>query len=200
MLKIFKRKNNDTVLSWDSITLSQFEQIEAIVKDGEKAKEQRIKRLLYGEEGGSIDFLNNEAPKIDWKKKYWINGREYRLQADMTKFNLSQFIDYQNGKCLRDWLSVVLIPIKAKGYNDGTYSIGEVKEAIGSMHIVDAMAVSVFLKRQSQCSLLIMKDYLAEQTRKITEMKGLSEEQRNSLQRQYTGFSNSLNLLLSISD
>lgn len=188
-----KNKKQTTNKTWDDITLKEFQAIEEIVNDDKPAKEQRIKRLLYGEQGGDIEFLNNKPEPNQYRKGYELNGTYYKLEADMTKFNLSQMIDYQQGKTLQDWLSVVLVPCRVYEkchYNDGSYDLQQVKEDVLDIKIKDAMGVANFLKRQSQACFLLMIDFLQKQAKQMETMKeGLSEEQKASLIQQTTDFS-----------
>lgn len=189
----FKKKKEKTVMGWEDLTLDQFTEIEKIMKDDNNAKELRIMDLLYGDKG-DISFLNSQPKTVMWKDSYWIAGRKYRLKADMSKFSISQMIDYQSGKNMYDWLAVVLVPNTAKSYNDGSYDMGEVKKGIGKMRLLDALAISNFLKRQCVALSLLMKDFLSQKMREIAESKALTQEQKEQVRSQITVFSRFVSL------
>lgn len=140
-----KKKNQK--MTWRDVTLAQFEEINAIITGESKTKELEIVRVLYGEERGNIDFLNEQCPREKHAAKYWINGKQYRLSADITNLSMSQYIDAGNANTTTDMLAALLIPCSAAKYNDG-YNMDDVRADIRHMSIVDVNAIAFFLNKQ----------------------------------------------------
>ena len=117
-----------------------------------------------------VEFLEEYGFLQAWKDKYIVNGREYEFHGDIPSITTAQYIDYQTYMKekpvdLQKVISVFLIP-KGHTYNDG-YKIEEVMADISDMLIVDVQALGFFIQKQSALFILITKDYLSHQMKKM---------------------------------
>lgn len=188
MYKSKKMKKQITIKTgWEVITLKEFEQIDQIVHADIPADYKAVNLLsvLSGEDVSlfenlpihqftdlvkHIDFITTELPEVKVKDKYIVNGREYEFHGDIPSITTAQYIDYQTYMKekpvdLQKVISVFLIP-KGHTYNDG-YKIEEVLADINDMLIVDVQALGFFIQKQSALFILITKDYLSHQMKKM---------------------------------
>lgn len=161
---LFKRHKKKESKGWADVTLKQFTEVERILKSKTPTMEMELKRAIYGEDGGTIAFLNEPIRKKNIKKDYWIHGRQYRTSADLSRLTMSQYIDASNSKTNRDLLSVLLIPY-GHAYNDG-YDMEEVKADIDNLDMVTVQSIAFFLSRQLATFGLCMADSLERQAQK----------------------------------
>ena len=94
--------------NWSDITLQQYYQIKELLTNEDEYTVLNILDVLYGIDSASLplnelakynsalDFLKDEIPVVDIKKKYNINGHTYDSNCELTKVSTAQFIDYQN--------------------------------------------------------------------------------------------------------
>lgn len=186
---MFTIENINMVNSWGEMTLSQFIELEQILKADipETYKSANIVSCLSGlslEEVENLPlttftrlnnqtlFLLDEIPTTKHKDYYIINNTKYVLKADVTDITTSQYIDYQSyikeGDLVK-LLSLFLIPEGHK-YNDG-YNMSKVQYDIENMVLLDAQSIAFFLRIQLAASILIMKDCLKEQMKKEKKPK-----------------------------
>lgn len=136
--------------SWSDITISDYKKMLKISEDEYLSpieKDAGVLAVICGcEESdiwnlgvnefnilrGDMEFLNHfDFPK-DWKmRKMKIAGEEYEVQADVSKFTVSQYMDYQSlwkskEKHMGSMLTVFLVP-RGKKYNEG-YDINRLAE------------------------------------------------------------------------
>ena len=100
----------------------------------------------------AASFLLEKPEPVKHKRKYEINGREYKLFKDPSEMTVAQYIDfqaiYQDGfdKRPAELLSIMLIP-KGHTYNDGY----DKEEAINDMYdlsVVEGLGIcDFFMKR-----------------------------------------------------
>ena len=104
----------------------------------EKSFEEAIK-LLYGIDINTIplsELHNYTIPKKEKETQITdfvtIKGTTYKVVKDMQQITYSQFVDFQQYAKTKDVVgmcSCFLIP-KEGGYNDGSYSLEELKEGL----------------------------------------------------------------------
>ena len=94
--------------TWSDITLQQYYQIKELLTNEDEYTVLNILDVLYGIDSASLpisalskynnalDFLKDEIPVVDIKKKYNIHGHTYESNCELTKVSTAQFIDYQN--------------------------------------------------------------------------------------------------------
>lgn len=173
--------------SWEAITLKEYEQIEQILKSDIPVDYKAVNLLsvLSGEEVGLfenlplhqfskltklLNFLTVEMPEVKVKDSYEINGRKYVVKADIPSISTAQYIDYQTYMKekpvdLQKVISVFLIP-EGHSYNDG-YKIEEVLADIHDMRIMDVQALGFFIQKQSALFIIVTRDYLSHQMKKM---------------------------------
>ena len=178
--------------NWYDITLQQYYQIKELLTNEDEYTALNILDVLYGIDSASLpltelshynnalDFLKDEIPVVDIKKKYNINGHTYESNCELTKVSTAQFIDYQNYLKEKEpkyekLISVFFIPENHQ-YNDG-YSIKEVQDDILHMSMVDVQSIAFFIKKQFQLLLSLFQFYL---TQSIHQMN-LTKEQKQKL-------------------
>lgn len=178
--------------NWSDITLQQYYQIKELLTNEDEYTALNILDVLYGIDSASLplsalskynsalDFLKDEIPVVDIKKKYNINGNTYESNCELTKVSTAQFIDYQNYLKEKEpkyekLISVFFIP-EGHQYNDG-YSIKEVQDDILHMSMVDVQSIAFFIKKQFQLLLSLFQFYL---TLSIQKMN-LNKEQKQKL-------------------
>lgn len=178
-LTLFKRKKEHS-FGWEDLTVEKFNEIIAITKDDKPSKELRIKHLIFGDNEGSILFLNQEIPTVEYRKHYTLNGRKYYLSARYDRMTTSQFVDFTTCGQNHEKLSAVLIPQGHK-YNDG-YDIDLVKHDILSMKMTDYRAIANFLVRQSQVLLLLMEGSSEKVMTRLTSLTPLKSITSNTME------------------
>lgn len=154
-----EKKKQMNVKTWRDVTLAQFEAINDIIASKSNTQELEIVRVLYGEDRGNIDFMNEQCPREKHHDKYWINGKQYRLSADITDLSMSQYIDAGNAQNTTELLACLLIPVSAHGYADG-YDVRDVRQEIRDMSIVDVNAIAFFLSKQIALFVKIIQSSL----------------------------------------
>ena len=178
--------------TWSDITLQQYYQIKELLTNEDEYTALNILDVLYGIDSASLplsalskynaalDFLKDEIPVVDIKKKYNINGHTYESNCELTKVSTAQFIDYQNYLKEKEpkyekLISVFFIP-EGHSYNDG-YSIKEVQTDILHMNMCDVQSIAFFINKQLQLFLSLFQFYL---TQSIHQMN-LTKEQKQKL-------------------
>ena len=178
--------------TWSDITLQQYYQIKELLTNEDEYTVLNILDVLYGIDSASLplsalskynsalDFLKDEIPVVDIKKKYNINGHTYESNCELTKVSTAQFIDYQNYLKEKEpkyekLLSVFFIP-EGHQYNDG-YNIKEVQTDILHMSMVDVQSIAFFIKKQLQLFLSLFQFYLVKSIQKMN----LTKEQKQKL-------------------
>lgn len=178
--------------TWSDITLQQYYQIKELLTNEDEYTVLNILDVLYGIDSASmplsalskynnaLDFLKDEIPVVDIKKKYNINGHTYESNCELTKVSTAQFIDYQNYLKEKEpkyekLISVLFIP-EGHSYNDG-YSIKEVQDDILHMSMVDVQSIAFFIKKQFQLLLSLFQFYLTQSIQKMH----LTKDQKQKL-------------------
>ena len=178
--------------TWSDITLQQYYQIKELLTNEDEYTVLNILDVLYGIDSASLpisalskynnalDFLKDEIPVVNIKKKYNINGHTYDSNLELTKVSTAQFIDYQNYLKEKEpryekLISVLFIP-EGHQYNDG-YNIQEVQDDILHMSMVDVQSIAFFIKKQFQLLLSLFQFYL---TQSIQQMN-LTKDQKQKL-------------------
>ena len=178
--------------TWSDITLQQYYQIKELLTNEDEYTALNILDVLYGIDSASLplsalskynaalDFLKDEIPVVDIKKKYNINGHTYESNCELTKVSTAQFIDYQNYLKEKEpkyekLISVFFIP-EGHTYNDG-YSIKEVQTDILQLPFVDVQSIAFFIKKQFQLLLSLFQFYLTQSIQKMN----LNKEQKQKL-------------------
>ena len=178
--------------TWSDITLQQYYQIKELLINEDEYTVLNILDVLYGIDSSSmsisalskynaaLDFLKDEIPVVDIKKKYNINGHTYESNCELTKVSTAQFIDYQNylkekQPKYEKLLSVFFIPENHQ-YNDG-YSIKEVQDDILHMSMVDVQSIAFFIKKQLSLLLSLFQFYLTQSIQKMH----LTKQQKQKL-------------------
>ena len=186
--------------TWSDITLQQYYQIKELLTNEDEYTVLNILDVLYGIDSASLplsalskynnalDFLKDEIPVVDIKKKYNINGHTYESNCELTKVSTAQFIDYQNylkekQPRYEKLISVLFIPENHQ-YNDG-YSIKEVQDDILHMSMVDVQSIAFFIKKQLSLLLSLFQFYLTQSIQKMnlnTDQKQKLLDQLSALQ------------------
>ena len=178
--------------TWSDITLQQYYQIKELLTNEDEYTVLNILDVIYDIDSASmsisalskynnaLDFLKDEIPVVDIKKKYNINGNTYESNCELTKVSTAQFIDYQNylkekQPKYEKLLSVFFIPENHQ-YNDG-YSIQEVQDDILHMSMVDVQSIAFFIKKQLSLLLSLFQFYLTQSIQKMN----LTKDQKQKL-------------------
>lgn len=178
--------------TWSDITLQQYYQIKELLTNEDEYTVLNILDVLYDIDSASLpisslskynnalDFLKDEIPVVNIKKKYNINGHTYESNCELTKVSTAQFIDYQNYLKEKEpkyekLISVLFIP-EGHSYNDG-YNIKEVQDDILHMSMVDVQSIAFFIKKQFQLLLSLFQFYLTQSIQKMN----LTKDQKTKL-------------------
>lgn len=173
--------------NWKEITVNEFIQLEQLLKADipESYRTAHVVALLSNKTldevedlplqtfmslSKNISFIQEQPKYNDVEKEYTINNHVYELHADVTQISTAQYIDYQNyskeeEKDITKLLSCWLIP-KGHKYNDG-YDMKEVIDDAGDMLLQDAMGICFFFPKQLAASILILKDSLSKNLKKM---------------------------------
>ena len=181
-------------MKWNDVTVSQFLELQNIVKTtDEEDRIISIMELLFGEEvtdlpipefnkkAKELDFLGSEVPTNHIVNKVEVNGHKYTIDALVGHISTAQYIDFTNymkddpEKNIDKILSVFFIP-KGHKYNDG-YDMLEVMKDMRCLPIDIAMSESFFFSRQFKKFIQIFRSYSLKQIRKTT----MSREQKKQL-------------------
>lgn len=187
---------------WDDISISLYKEIvEATKQPGYSTMEINIAVLALlcgaGEDDiyalsipevtrlmSKIDFLDNFSFNEKWRsKKIRLNGKDYNVDTDLTRFTIAQYVDFQtywgkndNITYMSNILSCFIIPKGCK-YNEG-YDIQEVINTIEEyMPITMANAIiffflkeSVSLIRATKICLELKMNKMMKKDKKLKEM------------------------------
>lgn len=184
--------------NWDEITLDEFIQLDQLIHADipDSYKTSNIVALLCNKTvdeienipitqfrslASKLDFIHTKPEYSDTKPYYNLNGRKYKLRADIPSITTAQYIDYQayikeSEKDLTKLVGVWLIP-DGHEYNDG-YNMNLVFEDAGTMMLSDAMGIAFFFSKQlaasikiMQCSLETNLNQLKTETEDLTDQK-----------------------------
>lgn len=194
-----KNKENSK-LTWDSVSLKTFCEIQSILTDETLDNEEQIVdiiSLLYGVNilnlpiSQSKQYINNVYKLLttDIKEslvydKYVIHDTEYYFQKDMGKITTLQFIDctgyIQEDRSINNYnkiLSVFLIPVNHE-YSDG-YDIEKTQSDIDNfLSVVDAISIATFFLRYWKRYIKLSQKYLIWE---IMKMKKLSWKEKKQM-------------------
>lgn len=162
-------------MRWEDVSVKQFKELQK-VDTSDIEGQIRAAEILLGDVDdlkwvdfckklNTLDFLNQEMPKIIIRKSYTLNGRKYCCNANLQELSVNRYMDFCNLSKSGEWdkvLAVVLIP---EGKNYGEYDVEQVYSDIESMSIVDAQAVFSFFQMQWQTCIKAMKDYLVKEVK-----------------------------------
>ena len=149
-----KKEKINNPYGWDHINSEKYWEICDILNDPDDNDMDKSAKLCCVIEGMDIeDFynlpINDATEKINklsflnsfslikhyTPKNLVIDGQKYNVMSDMSKLNVSQFIDYENfiQQPFREnydkILSIFIIPDGRK-YNDGSYVIEDIQKMI----------------------------------------------------------------------
>lgn len=162
--------------SWNKITVADYDRIMSFTEDESLAPieidikvlsvlcdvaEDEIWNMTPGEVGQlrqGMKFLNHfDFPKKLRSQKMVINGEQYEIQADVSKFTVAQYVDFQQLWKDRDkqkgvMLSVFIVP-RGKKYNEG-YNATELADTLyNSVSIVDYNTICFFFLKELRTSI-----------------------------------------------
>lgn len=162
--------------SWNKITVADYDRIMSFTEDESLAPieidikvlsvlcdvaEDEIWNMTPGEVGRlrqGMKFLNHfDFPKKLRSQKITINGEQYEIQADVSKFTVAQYVDFQQLWKDRDkqkgvMLSVFIVP-RGKKYNEA-YNATELADILyNSVSIVDYNTICFFFLKELQTSI-----------------------------------------------
>lgn len=180
----FKNKNiKPKKMSWDDITVRQYNQIKNLdltkIEDQITAAEilLNIKAddmtwVEFGKELRKLDFLSEPMPKTIIRFAYTLNGRKYVCNPNPADMSVSQFMDYSETAktgCIEKILAVFLIP-EGKEYAD--YDINQVYEDILDMSVQQAEGLLGFFRIVVRVLSETLSDY------SVQKLKNLNKKDR----------------------
>ena len=192
------------MIDWTTLSINKFNEIKQLVLDPEYTEEDRLIyeiQILFDVDpfklsmsqlkyfAKQMGFLSQQIPKMKIKNEYKLGYNKYRLDNRLQSFTVAQWIDWRHlindgGTDTDNYanlLSVFMIPIDKKEYNEG-YDIEEVRKDIGEyMSIADAMAISAFFLNYQKALLIRSLLY----SRRMTLMTKLTREQRKKVRKEY---------------
>lgn len=197
-----KKEKINNPYSWDKINGDTYWEICDILNNPDDSDMDKSAKLCCVIEGMDLDdfynlpvndatkkinqlsFLNNfSLIKHYTPKNLVIDGQKYNVMSDMSKLNVSQFIDYENfiQQPFRDnydkILSIFIIPENYK-YNDG-YDISKVQEMIREK--------ITFREVQSLANFILVKflKYFLNSLRYLTcQIKKMTGEEKVKMEKQ----------------
>lgn len=199
MFNIFKQ-NKIEKKTWSNVTLKMFKEIQDLLEAPDDYTEANLRQLIYGVDTSDmpiaeaskydISFLRNEVDKknVKLKETYWLNGKKYRSNINLTKVSTAQFIDFTNyakeeSTDFNKLLSVFVIP-DGHNYNDG-YNMKEVQEDLLQLDIATVYSLSFFMTKQLQLFAIIFQASLVEEMEKmnlsLTEKKQLEKSLKEAM-------------------
>lgn len=185
--------------NWNDVTIDEFIQIQDSYKDTEMTDEDRTLNLVYlltdkdplempftefKQVLSDLQFIKEEVQPAPLKKRYELNGKQYRLMQAIDKITTAQYIDYttylKNMDDDVDYvniLSVFLLPADSVKYNDG-YDLENVKNDIRYyMSITDALGIFRFFFRYYRNFIDVSLYFLRKRLKKMKrKMKRGTEE------------------------
>lgn len=193
--------------SWNKITVADYDRIISFTEDESLAPieidikvlsvlcdvaEDEIWNMTPGEVGQlrqGMKFLNNfDFPKKLRSQKMVINGEEYEIQADVSKFTVAQYVDFQQLWKDRDkqkgvMLSVFIVP-RGKKYNEG-YNATELADTLyNSVSIVDYNTICFFFLKELRTSIeasLLSSIWMLERMMKKEKNPEKKEEMKKAI-------------------
>lgn len=193
--------------SWNKITVADYDRIISFTEDESLAPieidikvlsvlcdvaEDEIWNMTPGEVGQlrqGMKFLNNfDFPKKLRSQKITINGEQYEIQADVSKFTVAQYVDFQQLWKDRDkqkgvMLSVFIVP-RGKKYNEG-YNATELADTLyNSVSIVDYNTICFFFLKELRTSIeasLLSSIWMLERMMKKEKNPEKKEEMKKAI-------------------
>lgn len=187
--------------TWNDISISLYREINDIINTdlSEGEKEIAIIALLSGisedeiydmsisevaEFQSQLHFLNDFSFNEGWKsKKITINGNEYEVQPDLTKFSYAQYVDFQTYWSMKDnianmsnLLSVFIIP-KGKKYNTDYEITDVINEIENHLPITVANSILFFFLKQSVSLIKALQISLDWKMKRMTTKKNKEKMQ-----------------------
>ena len=198
-----KKEKINNPYSWDHINSEKYWEIYDILNDPDDNDMDKSAKLCCVIEGMDIeDFYNlpiNEATEKINKlsflnsfslinhytpKNLVIDGQKYNVMSDMSKFNVSQFIDYENfiQQPLREnydkILSIFIIPDGCK-YNDDSYIIEDIQKMIRErITFREVQSLLGFIMIEYIKSFLTSLQYSIKMVKKMKEGKEKEEMEK----------------------
>lgn len=183
-------------LTWQDITLQQFQQLQEIEENRtdttpEEIATQRM-AVVFGEDVEQLtipeyiaktkqcEFLADEIPDVKVKGKYTINGRVYITMLNPFDMSMGQYIDFKaiqpHTAKYEDYLTILLIPENHK-YNDG-YDLNQAKADFLQLPIPDVVAIGNFFFRLMKKYQRLFRHYL----KRMLKKKKLTPEQQRIME------------------
>lgn len=164
--------------SWDDISISKFEQIKKVVDDEElSAAEKDIKLIammcdvdekeIWALTVGEIHQLSTQLnwiestsfthPNEPRYKSVKIGGYDIRVETDLRKMTIAQYVDFQTyyqdvDRYRAELLSVFFIP-KGKKYGEGYDIVDFIQTIRDNVSIIDFNTFLFFFVRKSEHSM-----------------------------------------------
>lgn len=177
-------KKNEIIVSWEQITLAQFEEMCRLQQQHPDEATKRMIEYLYGIDNAEALPLTQYAAmvagfnqfattpiataKLTPAATYTTNGRQYDVDLSPNTFTAGQYIDLTNhikaNAPLSDLLTVVLIP-HGHAYNDG-YDIATAKADFLTLPVTVAFAIVGFFAKWSAASTTTFLRCLTKWTKK----------------------------------
>lgn len=210
-LKINENENTRTINivdCWEDMNISQFIELGQIlnadipetyktvniisVLSGVSVEDLENMRLsIFNVLKAQLEFLTTNIPKVKHKNKYVLNGRVYKLDADLSAITTAQYMDYQIYIKENNPIKLVSLWLIPEGhqYNDG-YSLEQVMLDIRDMGFLDVQAIAFFLQMQLATYMLILRDCSKKEMKKL-------KMRREDIYKLQTHLSNMASFLLS---
>ena len=188
------------------LSISKYQRTLEIFKDNSKSdldKNIEILAIYCDEEVGNIMKMTPEkvgfyiAQMTEMIKNYKtnyskrlkslkINDVLYKINYDVTKLNVSQYVDYQMILQRNDYignldslLSVFIIP-KGKNYNEG-YDVDEVRQLIADNITLDVALSILFFSAKKSMSLIKRKIMYCKALMKVMRWKSKKKVEKENL-------------------
>ena len=183
-MKWFKKKKIQlTGMTWNDITVEQFQKIQGLDLKEMDGQIEAASILLginsddmtwaeFCKELRKLDFLNEPMPNTIVRKSYVLNGRKYRCLPNLQEMSVARYMDFSRLGPTGDLvkiLAVFLIP-EGKEYGD---DLDQVYEDIKTMNIVEAKGIFNFFLLEFRVCTTVMKDFSVKALRGNKELQGL---------------------------
>ena len=173
---LFRRKKEKKGMTWDDITLGQYQRVKALDLT-DVADQITAGEILLGIDANNmtwkdfcvelnkLNFMKEELPETIVRDSYTLNGRKYNCIYNLQQMSVARYIDFMNLIKTGDVVKILGVFLVPEGKEYGDYDIEKVYDDIRSMNVVEAYGIFNFFRVQFVACIKTTEDYLVKEVK-----------------------------------